>query len=134
VHVHGHIVFSVMSTASLSDAFRGDDDGIYTNYWSGGRTFNLRRLQEEHPYAGCYPRFHLRWCDCALNRFSNASDNFGLIINTKTSTLCISQPPPRKVVEINVTSMWRDWIYVVDKFTYSRVVHTDDLHWRIAYV
>ena len=100
------ILFSLMFSAMLTDAFRDSDMGVgCLRYRTDGKLFNLRRLQAKTKVQIEIIRdFHFA-DDCALNSsteadmqqsvdlFSAAWSNFGLTIFIKT-TKVMQQPAP----------------------------------------
>ena len=124
-------LFSILFAAMLLDAFRDFDRGVYIQFRTDGKLFNLRRLQAKTKIYEALLREFLFADDCALaahchediqciaDRFAAACERFGLTISLgKTETLvqyppsqgCDTPPPP---VVINNTD-----IKTVSKFCY----------------
>ena len=88
-------LFSMMFPVMLTDAFRDSDIGVGFRYRTGGKLFNLRRLQAKTKVQEDTARDFLFADDCALNActqsdiqgsmdlFTKAGDDFGLTISTK---------------------------------------------------
>lgn len=121
-------LFSLMFSAMLSDAFRDPDAGIGIRYRYDGSLFNLRRLLAKTKDSTHTINDLLFADDCALNatseadmqhsvdKFSDARNNFGLTISTKTTEV-IHQPAPGKpYVEPNI-SVNGQRLNVVETFT-----------------
>ncbi|BHF75643.1 hypothetical protein SprV_0501873900 [Sparganum proliferum] len=100
-------LFSLMFSAMLMDAYRGDErsPGIRIAYRTDGQLLNQRRMQFQSRVSTTMVHELLFADDCALNTtseeemqrsmdlFSAACANFGLVINTQ-KTVVMHQPPP----------------------------------------
>ncbi|BHF84986.1 hypothetical protein SprV_1002814100 [Sparganum proliferum] len=99
-------LFSLMFSAMLMDAYRGDErPGIRIAYRTDGQLLNQRRMQFQSRVSTTTVHELLFADDCALNTtseeemqrsmdlFSAACANFGLVINTQ-KTVVMHQPPP----------------------------------------
>ena len=94
-YVFAPMLFSLMFSAMLTDAFRETSPGIPIRYRCDGKLFNPRRLQAVTKVKDTVIRDLLFADDCALNanneqemqlemdRFSTACDNFGLTMLRK---------------------------------------------------
>ena len=101
------ILFCLMFSAMLQDAFHHSEDGIYIIYWIDGKLHNQCHLKAAMKMKQTVIRDFLFADDCALNAtiehnmqdsldsFSTACDNFGLTISTK-KTEVMFQPAPGK--------------------------------------
>ena len=111
-------LFSIMVFAILFDEFSGSDNGIDIQYRTDVSFFYLRRLQAKTKMKTDIVNEFLFADDCELNattkanmqnnvdKFSIASDNFSLTINTHThkKTKVMHQPVSGKpYVEPNIT-------------------------------
>ncbi|BHF77315.1 hypothetical protein SprV_0602041900 [Sparganum proliferum] len=99
-------LFSLMFSAMLMDAYRGDErPGIRIAYRTDGQLLNQRRMHFQSRVSTTTVHELLFADDCALNTtseeemqrsmdlFSAACANFGLVINTQ-KTVVMHQPPP----------------------------------------
>ncbi|BHF65962.1 hypothetical protein SprV_0200897600 [Sparganum proliferum] len=99
-------LFSLMFSAMLMDAYRGDErPGIRIAYRTDGQLLNQRRMHFQSRVSTTTVHELLFADDCALNTtseeemqrsmylFSAAYENFGLVINTQ-KTVVMHQPPP----------------------------------------
>ena len=123
------ILFCLMFSVMLQDAFHHSEDGICIIYQTDGKLHNQHCLKAVTKVKQTVIRDFLFADDCAINptskhnmqdsldRFSTACDNFGLTISTK-KTKVMFQPPPGKPylkphIAVNDTVL-ND----VEKFTY----------------
>ncbi|KAI8516013.1 hypothetical protein Bbelb_068260 [Branchiostoma belcheri] len=125
-------LFSILFAAMLLDAFSSCDRGVYIQFRTDGKLFNLRRLQAKTKVFEAILRELLFADDCALaahshgdiqhimDRFATACGRFGLTISL-SKTEAMFQPPPSLAatvplpppIVINNTE-----IKTVDKFCY----------------
>ena len=125
-------LFSILFAAMLLDAFSDCHRGVYIQFPTDGKLFNLRRLQAKTKVFEAILREFLFADDCALgahshedmqyitDRFAAAYRRFGLTISLG-KTEAMSQPspsqaanaPPPPPIVINNTE-----IKTVDKFCY----------------
>ncbi|GFS20625.1 hypothetical protein ElyMa_006904200 [Elysia marginata] len=99
------ILFSMILSAMLTDAFYADTPGIEIRYRADGKLYNPRRLQAKTKLHNDRLRDFLFADACALiagneadmhnsmNLFYTACDNFALTISTK-KTEVMYQPAP----------------------------------------
>nr|VZI22449.1 unnamed protein product [Spirometra erinaceieuropaei] len=99
------ILFGLMLSAMLMDAYRGERPGIRITYRTDGRLFNQRRILFQSRLSRITAHELLFADDCALKTtseedmqrtmdlFSAACEDFGLIINTE-KTVVAHQPSP----------------------------------------
>ncbi|XP_078593825.1 uncharacterized protein LOC144871797 [Branchiostoma floridae x Branchiostoma japonicum] len=125
-------LFSILFAAMLLDAFSSCDRGVYIQFRTDGKLFNLRRLQAKTKVFEAVLREFLFADDCALgahshddlqhimDRFADACGRFGLTISLgKTEAMFQPSPsqaanvPPPPPIVINNTE-----IKTVDKFCY----------------
>ena len=122
-------LFSILFTATLSDAFSDIEDSIKLCFCSDGNLFNLRRLQAQIKVkitSLCYLLFP---DTCALNvsseaglqqsmnKFSSTCNLFCLTISTqKMQVMC--QPAPHTTWHNPRITVRGNALEVVDKFTY----------------
>lgn len=122
-------LFAIYFAAMLRDAFQHSNIGVYIQYRTDGKLFNLRRLQARTKILEAVIRDLLFADDCGLftntaedmqlllNSFAVSARRFGLTINVrKTQILClpvhgIPAIPPSIIVNGNN-------LEVVDSFTY----------------
>ena len=125
-------LFSILFAAMLLDAFSDCDRGVYIQFRTDGKLFNLRRLQAKTKVFEAILRELLFADDCALgahshedmqyimDRFAAACRRFGLTISLGKAEAMFqpsppqaanAQPPPPIVVNNTV-------IKTVDKFCY----------------
>ncbi|BHF57900.1 hypothetical protein SprV_0100084600 [Sparganum proliferum] len=128
-------LFSLMFSAMLMDAYRGDErPGIRIAYRTDGQLLNQRRMHFQSRVSTTTVHELLFADDCALNTtseeemqrsmdlFSAACANFGLVINTQ-KTVVMHQPPrnsaatapnaPPPQINVNGTQL-----QVVENFPY----------------
>ena len=125
-------LFSIMFAAMLLDAFSDCDRGVYIQFRTDGKLFNLRRLQAKTKVFEATLREFLFADDCALaahsqediqyltDRFAASCRRFGLTISLG-KTVAMFQPSPSQAdnaprpppIIINNTE-----IKTVDKFCY----------------
>ena len=130
--VQSPTLFSIMFSATLSDAFNGSGNGTDIRYCTDGSVFNLWKLKAKTKVKTDIVNKCLFTYDCALktatkanlqnsvDKFSMACDNFGLTINTK-KTEVMHQPAPGKThVKPNITIKGQR-LKVVEKFTYRSI-------------
>lgn len=98
-------LFSMIFSATLTDAFQHCTEAVGLKYRTDGKLFNLRRLRAITKVKETVLRDFLFADDCALNastepemqasmdKFSSACNNFGLTINIK-KTEVTHQPAP----------------------------------------
>ena len=133
---------SMMFSAKLTDAFQDVYVRFPIRYRFDGKLLNLRRLQAKSKVQTDVV-VKLLYADelaenakseekmqGAVDRMSKACDNFQLTISTK-KTEVVHQPAPGKLYIEPTTTVNRQKLQVVDKFTYlgstlSRAVHIDD--------
>ncbi|VDM05373.1 unnamed protein product [Schistocephalus solidus] len=123
------ILFSLMFSAMLMDAYRDERPRIRIAYQMDGRLLNQRRMHFHSPISTATIHKHLFVDDCALNAttendmqrsmdlFAAACDNLGLRINTE-KTIVMHQPQPNttyNAVRINVNGAQ---LKSVETFTY----------------
>ena len=143
------ILFSMMFSAMLTDAFRSGDIGVDYKFQTDEKLFNLRRLQAKTKVQKDIARDFLFADDCALNigtqskmqesmnRFAKACDDFGLTISIK-KTEVMYQPAPNAPHSEPVITVNGEKLTVTEKFIYlgstlSRSVSIDDeVSYRIA--
>ena len=136
------MLFSLMFSAMLTDAFTEDDPGVDIRYRTEGKLFNARRLKAPTNVSHCTIRDLLVAGDCALNatshekmqqymnKFKEACDNFGLAISTKKTEVMYQPAPGVAYIEPNIEVKGTK-LQAADRFTYlgstlSRCVHIDD--------
>ena len=143
------MLFGLMFSAMLTDAFADTDIGIGIRYRMDGSIFNLRRLKAKTKVKTNTINDFLFADDCALNsiseddrhqnvyKFAEACTNFGLTISIK-KTEVMHQPAPGKIyIEPSITINGQ-CLKAVDKFTYlgstisRNVVIDDELDARLA--
>ena len=107
-------LFSIMFSVMLFDAFNSSDNGIVIGYCTDGSVFNLMRFQAKTKVKTDIVNEFL-FDDCALNattkanmqnnvnKFSMASDNFGLIISSKKTEVMHQPVPGKPYIEANIT-------------------------------
>ena len=122
-------LFSLMFSAMLTEAFKGEDDGVNLRYRTDGKLFNLRRLQAKTKVHTDIIRDLLFADHCALNAvseadmqrsvnlFSSACTNFGLTINTTKNEVLHQHAPGRPYFEPNITVKGQR-LNTVHQFTY----------------
>nr|VZI36145.1 unnamed protein product [Spirometra erinaceieuropaei] len=105
-------LFSLMFSAMLMDAYRGERPGIRIAYRTDGHLLNQRRMHFKSRVSATTVHELLFADDCALNTtseeemqrsmdlFSAACENFGLVINTQ-KTVVMHQPPPNSATAPN---------------------------------
>lgn len=143
------ILFSLMFSAMLTDAFKDADVGIGINYRTDGSVFNLRRLQAKTKVSTDTINDFLFADDCALNAtteadmqhsvdlFSDACNNFGLTISTKKTEVMHQPAPGKPYVEPNITINGQR-LNSADKFIYlgstlsRNVVIDNEVNARLA--
>ena len=143
------ILFIMMFSAMLSDAFREGDIGVDFVFRTDGKLFNLRRLQAKTKVQDDIARDFLFADDCALNArtqsdmqrsvnsFAKACDDFGLTISTKKTEVMYQPAPATPYTEPSITVNSEN-LTVADKFIYlgstlSRNVRIDEeVSYRIA--
>jgi len=123
------MLFSLMFSAMLSEAFRECDPGINIWYRSNGKLFNPRRLQAVTKVKETILRDFVFADDCALNAsneqemqaemdsFSTACNNFGLIISTKKTEVMYQPAPNKQYHELQITVNGQI-LQAVETFTY----------------
>ena len=123
------MLFSMMLSAMLSDAFRDCEVGIDIRYRTDGRLFNPRRLQAITKVRETVLRDFLFADDYALNVsheqemqaemdcFSSACDNFGLNISTKKTDVMFQPAPGNQYHEPQI-SVNGQTLQAVETFTY----------------
>ncbi len=123
------VLFCIMFSAMLTDAFRDGDEGIPFRYRMDGKLFNLRRLQAKTKVMIDIIRDLLFADDCALNaasesdmqrsvdKFAAACSNFGLTVSTK-KTEVLHQPAPGKAYVEPTIIIEGVKLNAVSKFTY----------------
>ena len=143
------ILFSMMFSAMLTDAFRSGDIGVDYKFRTDGKLFNLRRLQARTKVQKDIARNFLYADDCALNtgtqsnmqesmnRFAKACGDFDLIISIKKTEVmyqpALNAPHSEPVITVN-----GEKLTVTEKFIYlgstlSRSVSIDEeVSYRIA--
>ena len=121
--------FSMMFSAMLTDAFQDCDAGIPIRYHFDGKLFNLRRLQakskvQTHVLDGLLYVDDMtknakteREMQEAMDRFSQAFDNYDLTISTKTFEVVYQPALGERYIEPTITVTGQR-PQVVDKFTY----------------
>ena len=122
-------LFAIFFAAMLHEAFRDIDIGIYIQYRTSGKLFNLRRLQASSKITEALIRELLFADDCGLcthtvedmqilmNRFSTAAQQFGLTISVK-KTQVMYIPPPGVQYTIPVVTVGQETLQAVEQFTY----------------
>ena len=143
------ILFNIMFSAMLTDAFRDTDVGIGINYRTDGSVFNLRRLEAKTKVTSDTINNFLFADNCTLNatseadmqhsidKFAKACNNFGLTISTK-KTEVMHQPAPGKTYAEPNSTINGQQLNVVDKFTYlgstlsRNIVINDEVNARLA--
>ena len=123
------MLFSLMFSAMLTDAFRETSPGIPIRYRCDGKLFNPQCLQAVTKVKDTVIRDLLFADDCALNanneqemqlemdRFSTACDNFSLTINTKKTEVMYQPAPGNPYQEPNITVKGQR-LQAVENFTY----------------
>jgi hypothetical protein len=142
-------LFSMVLSATLTDAFQDCTEGIGLKFRTDGSLFNLRRLRAVTKVKETIVRDFLFADDCALNantepemqaimdKFSASCTNFGLTINAK-KTEVMHQPAPRTLYSDPCITVNGQRLQAVDQFTYlgstlSRSVTIDaEINCRIA--
>nr|VZI22446.1 unnamed protein product [Spirometra erinaceieuropaei] len=138
------ILFGLMFSAMLMDAYRGERPGIRITYRTDGRLFNQRRILFQSRLSTITAHELLFADHCALNTtseedmqrtmdlFSAAREDLGLIINTE-KTVVMHQPSPNTAPPYNAPeiSLNGTQLLVVDIFPYlgstlSRSTKIDD--------
>ena len=114
------MLFSMMFSAILSNAFNEDEHSIKVNYCTDGKFFNLKRLQAKNKVEGMLVHDFLFADNCELNaaseaevqqsmdQFSAACANFSLTIYIK-KTQVVYQPAPHH-------HMWDHQLQQMEKF------------------
>ena len=143
------ILFSMMFSAMLTDAFQEGDNGIPIRYRFDGKLFNLRRLEAKSKVQTEVLDEFLFADDMAkgapteekvqkgVDQVSDSCDSYDLTTSIK-KTEVVYQPEPGKHYKEPIITVKGQRLQVVDKFTYlgstlSRVVHIDDeVNARIA--
>lgn len=135
-------LFSVLFAAVLIEAFKDINVGVYIQYRTDGKLFNLRRLQAHTKVIEQLVRDLLFADDCALmahtqqdmqvimDKFSAATKRFGLVISIK-KTQVMYQPAPGQPYQSPHVHVDGVELEAVDKFVYlgstlSRSVCIDD--------
>ena len=136
------MLFSLMFSAMLTDAFTEDDPGVDIRYRTDGKLFNARRLKAPTKVSHCTIRNLLFADNCALNatshekmqqcmnKFTEACDNFGLAISTKKTEVMYQPAQGVAYIEPNIEVKGTK-LQAADRFTYlgstlSHCVHIDD--------
>ena len=103
-------LFNIMFFALLFDAFSSSGIGIGTRYRTD-HFVNLRKLQAKTKMKTIVNEFLIA-DDCAkinmqnsVDKFSVASDNFGLTVSTKKTEVIHQLAPWKPYVEFNITIM-----------------------------
>ena len=142
---------SIVFSAMLFDAFNGLDNGIDIRYHTNSSVFNLRRLQAKTKVKTDIVNKFLFTDNCARNattkanmqnnadKFSVASDNFGLTISIKKTEVMCQPLPGKPYVEPNIT-IKRQRLKLVEKFTFlgstlsKSIVMDDEVNTRLVKV
>ncbi|XP_053863859.1 LOW QUALITY PROTEIN: uncharacterized protein LOC128825397 [Malaclemys terrapin pileata] len=142
-------LFSMIFSATLTDAFQHCSEGVGMKYRTDRKLFNLRRLHAITKVKETVLQDFLFADDCALNastepemqasmdKFSTACNNFGLTINIK-KTEVLHQPAPHVPYSEPSIIVNGQRLQPVDRFMYlsstlSRAVSIDDeVNCRIA--
>ena len=123
------ILFSMVLSAMLIDAFRDCQDGFNIRYRTSGGLFNLRRFQAVSKVFETVISNFLFADDCALNTiseqkmqhemncFSQACSNFGLTISTSKTEVMYQPAHGHPYLEPCITAMGQR-LPVADNFTY----------------
>lgn len=123
------ILFALFFAAMLHDAFHDTDIGVYIQYRTSGKLYNLRRFQARTKVLLALIRDLLFADDCGLfthtvedmqilmNRFAVSAKRFGLTISIKKTQVMFVPPRGTPYVPpvITVDSVP---LQVVDQFTY----------------
>ncbi|BHF77924.1 hypothetical protein SprV_0602103400 [Sparganum proliferum] len=98
-------IFSLMFSAMLMDAYRGEHSGILIAYRTDGHLLNERRMHFQSLVSTATVHELLFADDCAINNtseagmqrslnlFSAACENFGLVVNTQKTVVMHQRPP-----------------------------------------
>ena len=131
------MLFSMMFSAMLTNAFNEDEHGIKVNYHTDGKFFNFKRLQAKTKVEGVLVHDFLFADDCALiaaseaemqeimHQFSATCANFGLTISNK-KTQVLRQPPSHHSYMESLVTTNEEVLNAVDKFTYLGSVLSRD--------
>ncbi|BHF84221.1 hypothetical protein SprV_0902737100 [Sparganum proliferum] len=121
-------LFSLMFSAMLMDAYRGDErPGIRIAYRTDGHLMNQRRMRFQsrvstttvHELLFALNTTSEEEMQRSMDLFSAAGENFGLVINTQ-KTVVMHQPPPNSATPPNAPqiSVNGTQLQVVDNFPY----------------
>ena len=122
-------LFAIYFAAMLRDALENTDVGVYVQYRTTGKLFNLRRLQAKTKVMEALIRDLLFADDCGLfthtvgdmqilmNSFADACSRFGLTISIKKTQ--VMYIPPRGLPYIApVVTVGNETLEAVGQFTY----------------
>lgn len=122
-------LFAIYFAAMLQDALKSTDIGVYIQYRTTGKLFNLRRLQARTKVMEALIRDLLFADDCGLfthttedmqvlmNCFADACRRFGLTISIK-KTQVMYIPPPGLPYTTPVVAVGSETLQAVEQFTY----------------
>ena len=142
------VLFSLVFSAMLQDAFEQNEKGISINFRYDGGIFNLRRLQAKTKTSSMLLRDLLYADDCALiahtqsdaqdmvDDFARACSSYGLTISIRKSEV-LHQPRPGTPPSDPVITIAGEPLKAVQKFCYlggvlSQNARIDDITARIG--
>ena len=70
------MLFSIICSIMLQDAFHDNDLGVYTKFCTNGNIFNLQRLKAKTKITELLVRDLLFADDCAINDIKRITDSF----------------------------------------------------------
>jgi len=123
------LLFSIVFSAVLQDAFAECDAGVKIRFRTDGSIFNLRRLKAKTKTSSMLLRELLYADDCALiahsleevqlmvDAFSRATTRFGLTISIQ-KTEVLHQPRPGTIPTVDTVLVHDEPLKSVDKFCY----------------
>ena len=122
-------LFAIYFAAMLRDALKNTDVGVYVQYRTTGKLFNLRRLQAKTKVMESLIRDLLFADDCGLfthsvedmqilmNSFADACRRYGLTISIK-KTQVMYIPPRGLPYIVPVVAVGSETLQAVEQFTY----------------
>ena len=108
------MLFSIILSIMLQDAFRDNDLGIYIQFRTNGNIFNLQHLKAKTKTTELLVRDLLFDDDCAIIAYSIG---FGLTISLMETEVMFQPKPGTNNIPPNIT-INNVPLNVVDKFTY----------------